>query len=144
MDFMNISHIKSKELKIIEIDNGDILHGMKSSENDFMAFGEAYFSKIKYRKIKAWKKHNRMTCNLIVPFGKVHFVCVDDSNRFFSETIGEKKYKRLTIPPGIWFGFLGLAEPYSLILNLSDIEHDSSEMDKIDKDKFIYEWDKAL
>lgn len=85
-----------------------------------------------------------MTCNLIVPFGQVHFVCVDNCNKFFSETIGEKNYKRLTIPPGIWFGFLGLKEPYSLILNVSDIEHDLNEMDKIDKDKFLYDWDKNL
>ncbi len=137
---MKSSLIISKELKIIKNNYGDILHGIKSSESEFKSFGEAYFSKVKYKKIKAWKKHISMTCNLIVPIGKVHFVCVDSSLKYFSETIGEDNYKRLTIPPGIWFGFIGLKNPFSLILNLADIEHDTNEMKKINQDKINYDW----
>lgn len=53
---MNISNITSKKLKIIEIDNGDVLHGIRSSEKDFSSFGEAYFSKIEYKKNKSLEK----------------------------------------------------------------------------------------
>tara|TARA_Y100000589_G_scaffold331047_1_gene383018 strand:+ start:636 stop:1058 length:423 start_codon:yes stop_codon:yes gene_type:complete len=137
---MKSSLIVSKQLKIIKNNEGDILHGIKSSDHEFTSFGEAYFSKVKFKKIKAWKKHLRMTCNLIVPIGEVHFVCVDSSLKYFSETIGEENYKRLTIPPGIWFGFIGLTDPFSLILNLADIEHDANEMKKINSDKIKYDW----
>ena len=69
---------------------------------------------------------------------------LDSSLKYFSETIGQNNYKRLTIPPGIWFGFLGLENPFSLILNLADIEHDKNEMEKINLDKINYDWSKYL
>lgn len=141
---MNLLKVKTKELNVIDNANGDILHAIKSSEKEFLSFGEAYFSKIKYKKIKAWKKHKKMTCNLIVPLGKVHFVCFEDNKQYFSETIGETNYKRITIPPGIWFGFMGLEDPYSLILNIADIEHDPKEMNKIEMQDISYDWDMNL
>lgn len=137
---MNISKVITKELKIINNKNGDILHALKVSEKEFKNFGEAYFSKINHKNIKAWKKHQKMTCNLIVPFGRVHFVCIDPLGNIFSETIGFDNYKRLTIPPEIWFGFKGLYEPFSMILNISNIEHDQNEMNNIDQNKFEYNW----
>ena len=136
--------IEKTNLKIIPNVNGDILHGLKSSENNYYGFGEAYFSRINFGKVKAWKKHKEMTCNLIVPHGKVHFVWIEKSGSFFSETIGDKCYSRLTIPPGIWFGFMGLVKPFSLVLNISNIEHNEEEMENINQDKYIYNWREIL
>ena len=31
---------------------GNILHGIKKSDNGFVTFGEAYFSTVKYKEIK--------------------------------------------------------------------------------------------
>lgn len=138
---MTSLNINSKNLKIIKNDKGDILHGLKSSDSNYRGFGEAYFSKINYKKIKAWKKHTSMTCNLIVPYGSVHFVCIHKSSVLYSETIGFDNYKKLTIPPGIWFGFMGLYDPFSLILNISDIEHDSNEMKNKEKNEFTFNWE---
>ena len=61
-------------LKIIENEKGNILRGLRSDEDLYNGFGEAYFSKIKYNTIKGWKLHKEMTMNLIVPIGKVKFV----------------------------------------------------------------------
>ena len=68
-------------LSKIPTEGGDVFHCLKNSENSFNGFGEAYFSNIKFSKIKAWKRHMSMTCNLIVPYGKVRFIFYDeDSN----------------------------------------------------------------
>ena len=95
------------ELKRIETPGGDVFHAMKQSESQYEGFGEAYFSWVNEGAIKAWKMHKRMTLNLVVPVGNVRFVFVSDSENkdFRVEEIGEKRYARITVPPGVWFGF---------------------------------------
>ncbi len=58
-------------LKKITHLKGDILHAMKKSEKEFSGFGEAYFSSVYKGKIKGWKKHNKMTLNIIVVKGEI-------------------------------------------------------------------------
>jgi len=58
-------------LQQIHNENGDVFHGIKNDDAGFSGFGEAYFSEIKGGKIKAWKRHEKMICNIIVTSGKV-------------------------------------------------------------------------
>ena len=74
MDPMTLETIRVTPLKRIENISGDILHAMKKNDFGYSDFGEAYFSWIFSAKIKAWKKHSKMTMNLIVPIGQVRFV----------------------------------------------------------------------
>ena len=46
-----IDGVQLTALKIINLENGDVLHGMKKNDLGFNGFGEAYFSEIKYNKI---------------------------------------------------------------------------------------------
>ena len=64
-------------LKIIDSEDGRVLHGMKRVDLGYKDFGEAYFSEIKSKKIKAWKRHKQMTLNLVVPIGEVRFILFD-------------------------------------------------------------------
>ena len=73
-----IDGIEINELKIIENKNGNILHFLKNNEKSYKGFGEVYISTIKSNSIKAWKKHKKMTCNFIVPKGKIKIVVFDD------------------------------------------------------------------
>lgn len=133
--------------KIINVSEGNVLHAVKSSDVGYLGFGEAYFSIINNGAIKAWKRHRKMTLNLIVPLGKVRFVLYDNRNslntQFQEVIISKKNYCRLTIPPMIWVGFQGLYENESLILNIADIEHDANEVDKKSIDHIVFDW-KAL
>lgn len=127
-------------LKVIDNPKGDILHGMKKTDQGYSDFGEAYFSKLNFGEIKGWTKHERMTLNLIVPVGKVFFV-VYNKISFFEVTLSIDNYQRLTLPPGLWLAFKGLANESSLILNVANIVHEQNEMKKIDLDKISYKWD---
>ena len=127
---MNIENVIISDIKQIKLDDGDVMHALKKNDNGYCNFGEVYFSKIIFKKIKAWKRHKKMTLNLIVPFGNVKFLLFDDIGKSKSFTIGEENYKRLTIPPGIWFGFEGKSKPYSLITSISDLIHDPLEVDR--------------
>jgi len=136
-----LNTIKVKQLKIIKLSDGNIMHVLKRKELKKWSFGEAYFSKIKFGKIKAWKYHKKMTLNLTVPAGRVKFVFYSQQEeRFKVVIIGEKKYSRISVPPKIWFGFKGLNKPMSIILNLTNFNHSQKEIRRQKKDKIKFNW----
>ena len=133
--------IRSKKLRVIDHPKGSIKHVLKSSEIEYAGFGEAYFSQIEYCKIKAWKKHIRMKMNLVVPVGLVKFVFYEEKEKLFQEFIlGSENYCRLSVPPGIWFGFKGMDKNLNLVMNISDLEHDPNEVQRKDISEIVYEW----
>lgn len=140
MGAMSVRQIIVTPLKRIPVGGGDVLHAMKRSDPGFVDFGEAYFSQIEQGAVKAWKRHLRMTLNLVVPVGAVQFVFVDDEGEMCEEMVGQDRYVRLTVPPGIWFGFKGMAAPYSLLLNMADIPHDPAEIERKDMGVFMFDW----
>ena len=74
MGNMSLDNILVIPLKQIPTDGGNVMHALKKSDTGFNDFGEVYFSWIEHGVIKAWKYHQRMTLNLIVPVGGVNFV----------------------------------------------------------------------
>jgi dTDP-4-dehydrorhamnose 3,5-epimerase len=141
---MKLADIIFTQLPRIDAPGGNVMHAMKNTDDGFAGFGEAYFSWIESGATKAWKQHTKMTMNLIVPIGNIKFVfCAIDSRgakEFRSEIIGDCNYSRLTVPPGVWFGFQGLSTSSSLVLNLASIPHDSSEVLKREIYDIYYEW----
>jgi|TARA_A100001015_G_C15036820_1_gene736840 dTDP-4-dehydrorhamnose 3,5-epimerase len=141
MGKIDISNIKISALKEIDVEGGAVMHAMKKSDIGFNGFGEAYFSTVNPGCIKAWKLHTQMTMNLIVPIGKVMFAFIDSSSSHRSEVIGEDNYSRITVPPGIWFGFKGISSVSSIILNIASIEHSSNEIKRKDLDDMNFNWE---
>jgi dTDP-4-dehydrorhamnose 3,5-epimerase len=139
MGTINNDNILVTKLERIKVQGGDVLHAMKDMQVSGFVLGEAYFSLIEPSFIKAWKRHKEMTLNLVVPIGKVKFVFYDGS-KFRSELIGEENYVRLTIPPGIWFGFQGIHKYSSLILNLADVPHNPTEVERCNIEDFNFRW----
>ena len=78
-----LDKIKVTPLKIIKMSTGNIMRVLKKNELNNRIFGEAYFSKIKSGKVRAWKYHLKMTLNLVVPHGKVKFVFYSQKNKHF-------------------------------------------------------------
>lgn len=141
MGRLSVDDIIVTPLKRLAVSGGDVLHALKNSDQGYVNFGEAYFSFIEHGAVKAWKRHLRMTLNLVVPVGAARFVFIDNKNNIREELIGEDRYFRLTVPPGIWFGFKGLALPASLLLNVADIPHDPTEVERKSRDAFMINWE---
>ena len=142
MGDVSLDDILVTPLKRIPTVGGDVLHALKKTDAGFDGFGEIYFSWVEQGAIKAWKYHKRMTLNLVVPMGEVIFVFhqTNQKNNFRTENIGEERYVRLTVPPGIWFGFKGLTSGYSLLMNVIDLEHDPDEVLRKETSEFDYDW----
>lgn len=128
----------------IETKGGDVLHAMKQGDAGYAGFGEAYFSLVSAGVVKAWKRHTRMTMNVVVPVGQVRFVFrwvnEDGVDEFRVEEIGVNRYERITVPPGIWFGFQGLHRLQSLVLNIASIPHDPNEVERLAQSDINYVW----
>ena len=142
MGVVSLDDILVTPFKRIQTVGGDVMHGLKKSDNGFNGFGEVYFSWVEQGAIKAWKCHQRMTMNLVVPKGEVSFVfhLTNQKNSFRTENIGEERYVRLTVPPLIWFGFRGRGSGQSLLMNLADMAHDPDEILRETTSEFIYNW----
>jgi dTDP-4-dehydrorhamnose 3,5-epimerase len=131
-------------LKRIEHPKGNIFHAIKKSSPGFQGFGEAYFSTIIKGETKGWKRHNRMTLNLVVPVGSVRFCCREYTDGVLGDhevvDISSNNYVRLTIDPRLWVAFHGLSEGTNLILNVADLEHDPDEQESLPLSSLDFPW----
>lgn len=143
-----IEGIKTFPLKQIPVEKGDVWHGLKNTDEGFQGFGEVYFSNIKPKQIKGWKKHTKTTLNLIVLKGEIEFVFFDDREN--SKTFGNflsiiasdsnDNYKRISVSPGIWMAFRCKSETQSLLLDVIDLPHSDNESLKIELEEINYNW----
>lgn len=137
-----IEGVQLSPQQIIAVDEGDVLHGLKSTDPSFHGFGEAYFSTIDKGRVKAWKMHRKMVLNFLVPVGRIQFV-IHDANQpgvFDEITLSRENYQRLTVAPGLWVGFTSDNEGQNLLLNVASIPHDPVEIERLPPDAFGYAW----
>jgi dTDP-4-dehydrorhamnose 3,5-epimerase len=133
-------------LNIIKLESGSVFHALKKTDPGFEDFGEVYFSTVLKDAIKAWKMHQRMTLNLVVPVGRVLFCFMDPRetsstmSKTFKIILSQEPYSRLTVPPGIWFGFKGVSDGLNLICNVADIPHEPNEVIRKEIDKIDMDW----
>jgi len=138
MDKIKHEKIILTPLKIVKNQKGDILHGMKKSDDEYNGFGEAYFSRVNKGVIKGWKKHLRMVLNLVVPIGIIEFVIYDEGkDEFYNIVLSNENYCRLTVYPGLWMAFRGLSNE-NMLLNIASIEHIKDEAVSVDLNEIKY------
>lgn len=130
----NIHDLKLTKLSQIKDDRGAVFHYLKSTDETFKQFGEAYFSKINPKIIKGWKLHKSIFQHFCVPFGAIKIVIFD--NRVGSPSVGkiaeillddESNYFLLSMPPGLWYSFKCISVHSSLLANIIDQPHNIGE-----------------
>jgi dTDP-4-dehydrorhamnose 3,5-epimerase len=138
-----------KKLNRIPDERGTIMHMLRSDSEEFIKFGEIYFSKAYPNAIKGWHVHTKMTLNYCVIEGMVKLVLYDDRKKsktykqleeFF---IGEDNYCLIQIPPGVVNGYKTIGVKPSILANCATHPHDPKEILRIDpftKD-IPYKWD---
>jgi len=134
-------------LKQISVPKGDLWHALKSTDEGYAGFGEVYFTQIACGETKGWKRHNRYVLNLVVLVGEVEFVIYDD--REGSKTYGHFQsvrltpngnYQRLTVVPGLWMAFHGVAEGHSMLMDVIPEPHNPDEASKKDLSEIEYKF----
>ena len=145
-----IDGVTITDLSQITDSRGSVLHMLRSDSEDFISFGECYFSEVFPGSIKAWKYHHMQIQNIAVPVGRLRIVVYD--GRELSKTFGNileldlgrpDAYKRIKIPPKIWYGFACIGLSPSILVNCANIPHDPSDTEKLEMDNpsIPYNWD---
>lgn len=123
--------------KIIQDGRGAVLHYLRADSKNLNFIKEIYFSTINPGFFKGWKKHLKMSQNLIVPIGSVEFILIDDRpdsrtkgtlNRIL---IDNSHYGVLHIPNNVWYGFKCISKSPSLISNVVDHLFEESEVVRV-------------
>lgn len=136
-------------LKRIPDERGTIMHMMRADDPHFKQFGEIYFATVYRDVVKAWHWHREMTLNYACIFGRIKLVLYDDRptsptrGELMEIFLGPENYSLVIIPPEVWNGHKGLADPYSIVANQCTHVHDPRRSKRISPfDNHIpYEWD---
>lgn len=122
-------------LRIFADERGEVMHMLRADAPHFAGFGEIYFSSVRCRMVKGWKRHRQMTLNFAVPVGQVRLILFDDRNDSPSNAqkqellLGRDPYELVIVPPGIWAAFQGVSQETSLVANCASLPHDPTEAD---------------
>jgi dTDP-4-dehydrorhamnose 3,5-epimerase len=146
-----IEGVRLVPLRRIADARGSVLLMLKETDPHFDRFGEIYFSTVYNGVVKAWKNHRRMTANYACVHGRIRVVLHDDRPDSVSVgtteevVISPDDYRLVIIPPGVWHGFQGLAEPVSVLANCATAPSDPDELDRLEpSDTAIpFDWGQA-
>jgi dTDP-4-dehydrorhamnose 3,5-epimerase len=136
-------------LREITDERGAVLHMLRSDSPDFAGFGEVYFSEVRPGAVKGWKLHEMQTQIFAVPIGRIQLVFFDarpdsPSRGAVQEVVLGRpdQYKRVRVPPGVWYGFGCLRDCPALLANCADLPHDPAESRSLplDDQSIPYRW----
>lgn len=148
-----IEGVELTDLRVIADQRGAVLHMIRVDAPGFTRFGELYFSEVLPGSVKAWKRHLRQTQRFAVPVGRIRLVIYDD--RPGSSTLGRLQvivlgrpdlYKRVKIPPLLWYGFACCGSQVALLANCADMPHDPKESETrlVTDGPVTYCWEDSL
>jgi dTDP-4-dehydrorhamnose 3,5-epimerase len=140
-----------KELRVISDERGFLMEILRSDDDIFSKFGQAYVTTAYPGVVKAWHYHKNQVDNFTVISGMAKFVLYDqrddsptkgEVNEFF---VGDRSPSLIRIPPGVYHGFKAIGNSQAVALNIPDstydYEHpDEQRVDPHDND-IPYDWD---
>tara|TARA_B100000767_G_scaffold129575_1_gene123150 strand:+ start:639 stop:1088 length:450 start_codon:yes stop_codon:yes gene_type:complete len=144
-----ISGVKINKKKQFIDERGKIMRMLRVDDEEFLKFGEIYFSYTYPGAVKAWHRHKQMTLNYAAVFGKIKLVLFDGRknsltfNQIQEIYLSDEDYFTITIPPMIWNGFKAIENQPAIIANCSDQIHSENEIERKDyNDSSIgYDWE---
>lgn len=134
-----IEGVRITPLKTFSDDRGSLKKMMSCVDPIFKKFGEVYFSVILPGKIKAWNKNKETTVNYAVVEGNIKLVIYDGKESQVIYT-GEDNYNLITIPPGLWRGFMAIGGKKAIVADLMDRPYDPDDAEKAGPHDFIDCW----
>src|SRR5439155_1220323 len=82
--------------------------------------------------VKAWRRHRSAVMNYAVPVGEIVLAIYDDRadspacGLVMEIPTGRSNYSLITIPAGVWTGFMGAGPEPAVVANCSTEPHDAT------------------
>lgn len=147
---MLIDGLLKKEIKNIYKSSGNIIPVIKNDKSFNFQFGEAYFSTIHPKVIKAWHLHSKISAIYSVVFGSV--ICVVHDLRKKKSTYGKfniiksNKTSRflIKVPNNVWVGFKCVGRDTAIISNITNKLYSEDKPKRLDPNtkRINFDWDK--
>ena len=140
---MSLTQIISNKSIKISNPKGNLNKLLDINSRTYSKFGEVYLTKIKYNKIKGWKKHKKIDSNIFLINGSVLFIIVNKINNkisFKEYFLSIKKNNHIYIPKNNFFAFQGLSKTPAVLLNLASLPHNKNETIEKKINNFKYKW----
>lgn len=145
-----IDGVRTKKLITHCDERGRLFEVLRSDDEMFAAFGQAYVTTSYPGAVKAWHLHKRQTDNMCVIRGSVKFVLYDDRDNsptkgeimefFFCDDIR----MLLQIPAGIYHGFKNIGTEEAFVLNIPTNTYSHADPDEYRlaprSDDIPYDW----
>ena len=131
-----IEGVKTKKLKTIPDERGRLMEVLRSDDDLFIRFGQAYITTAYPGVVKAWHYHKKQHDNFACIAGMMKVVLYDsrdDSptkgqlNELF---IGVHNPTLVQIPPGVMHGFKCISEGEAIVLNCPTEPYNYAEPDE--------------
>jgi dTDP-4-dehydrorhamnose 3,5-epimerase len=145
-----IDGVKVKHLKVNCDERGNLFEILRSDDDLYLKFGQAYVTTSYPGVVKAWHMHKHQSDHMSVITGRVKFVLYDarENSPTYGEInelfFGDQNRMLVQIPPGIYHGFKNIGVDECHVLNLptevyKHTDPDEFRLDPLDK-KIPYNW----
>jgi dTDP-4-dehydrorhamnose 3,5-epimerase len=147
-----IEGVKIKKLKVIPDERGRLMEMLRSDDDFFTKFGQAYMTTAYPGVVKGWHYHKIQADNMAVVKGMMKIVLYDgrpdsktfkEINEFF---VGEYNPILLQIPPFVYHGFKCITENEAICINIPTEAYNYENPDEYRLDphgsEIPYNWDK--
>lgn len=145
-----INGVKTKKLKVIPDERGRLMEMLRSDDDLFIRFGQAYITTAYPLAVKAWHYHKKQIDNFVVVKGMMKVVLYDsrkdspthgEVNEFF---MGEHNPILLQIPANVYHGFKCISEGEAIVINLPTEAYNYGSPDEYrippDTKEIPYDW----
>ena len=147
-----IKGVKIKQLKVVPDERGRLMEILRSDDEIFEKFGQAYVTTCYPGVVKAWHAHALQDDNITVVSGMGKIVLCDlrkgsptykEVNEFFA---GDFNPVLIHIPAGVYHGFKSVCERETVFLNAPTLPYNRKNPDEIrlpfDTKEIPYDWER--
>ena len=125
-----------RPLTVHHDDRGYLMEILRDDSATFTKFGQVYLvGDVVRGTVRAFHRHNELVDWFFISHGTAKFVLVDgreDSPTYRNHqvvVVGDRRPACITVPPGVWHGWMALEDDTQLI-SVASVSHDPSKLDE--------------
>jgi len=146
----HIHGVRTKKLRVIPDERGRLMEMLRSDDDLFVQFGQAYVSCTYPGVVKGWHYHRKQIDTFICVQGMIKLVLYDSRDdsptrgRVEEFFLGVHNPTLVQVPNGVYHGWMCISEQESIVVNLPSELYNYSDPDEVRVDPhdndIPYEW----
>ena len=127
-----MNFFEENNYQIIENDKGNIFKFADVDKYSDFIKGEIYFSEVKAKTLKPWRRHTRINTVIGVVSGEINIkIRPDIGNQLINKKLSLQNSKLIKIKFGTWYAFENQNNRPCLLFAMLDKKHDDGEVERL-------------